>query len=102
MLRRRRFLRKRPGEHKFRFKDGAGALDDAIERRRHPTDHRVANPALDALDDLASRALVPAPIEAFGREPELDEQIPRIIWRLPFAPLLSPQAEQCRLVVAHN
>jgi hypothetical protein len=34
----------------------------------------MPNPALDVLDDLPGRALAPAPIEVFGREPKLDEQ----------------------------
>jgi hypothetical protein len=98
----RGFFRKRPWQHEFRFKDRAGALDDAVKRRSHPADHRVANPALDISDELPGRALVPLPIEALSREPELHKQVLRIIWRLRLAPLFSPEPEERRLIPAHN
>ena len=54
---------------------GARLLNHPVKRRCHPADHRVPNPALDIFDDLPRRALVPASIEGFDREPELDEQV---------------------------
>jgi hypothetical protein len=35
----------------------------------------MADAALDVFDDLTGRALVPAPIKGFDREPELDDQV---------------------------
>ena len=57
-------------------------LDDPVQRRSHPADYRVADPALDISDDLPGRALVPLPIEVLSREPQLDEQIARMVLRL--------------------
>src|SRR5262249_4448247 len=82
--------------------DALGRIIDAIERRRHPADHRVPNPALDVLDNLSSCALVRAPIEALGREPELHEQVTRIIRRLCLTPLLLPKPEEGGLVAPHD
>ena len=48
---------------------------DAVQRRSHPADHRVADPALDIFDGLPGCSLVPVPVEVFGREAELDDQI---------------------------
>src|SRR6266446_8907499 len=39
------------------------AVSQGLGGCRRPADHRVADPALDAFDDLASRAPVPAPIQ---------------------------------------
>jgi hypothetical protein len=37
----------------------------------------VANPALDVFDGLPGIALIPAPIERFGGDPELDKEVLR-------------------------
>ena len=76
VLLRRCLLRERPRQHEFRFEHCAGAFDHAVQRRRHPAEHRVAHPALDIFDHLPGRALVPLPVQGFGREPELDERLP--------------------------
>jgi hypothetical protein len=55
------------------FEQRAVAFDDAVQRCSHPSDYRMTNPGLDILDDMAGRALVPEPIEGFGREPKLHE-----------------------------
>ena len=80
MLFRRRLFRERPRQHEFGFEHRAIALDDAVQRRSHPADHRVADPALDIFDDLPGCALVPVPVEVLGREPELDDQIARQVF----------------------
>jgi hypothetical protein len=72
----------------------AGALHDPVQRGGHSPDHRMANPALNVLDDLSSRSLGPAPIEGLSRHPELDEQVLRIIRRLRLAALLAPEAKE--------
>ena len=57
---------------------------------------------MDIFDDLPRRALVPLPVQVFGREPELDEQIARQVFRFRLAALLPPEALQGGLVVAHD
>ena len=44
--------------------------------------------------DLPGIALVPLPIEVFGHEPELDDEVARQVFRLGLAPLLPPEAEE--------
>jgi hypothetical protein len=88
-----RLLRERPGQHEFSLEDRPGALDNAVERRRHPADHGMPNPALDVLDDLPGCSLEPAPIEGLCGYPKLDDQIPQIVLRLRLAPLLSPETK---------
>src|SRR5262245_37053806 len=97
-----RLLRERPGQHEFRLEDRPGGLDNAVERRRHPADRWMPNPALDVLDGLSSCLLEPAPIERLGGRPKLDEEVIRVIWRLRLAALLSPKAQQRVLIVAHD
>ena len=80
VLLRRRLFRERPRQHEFGLEYRASAFDNAVQRRRHPADHRMADPALDVLDDLPGRALVPVPVEVLGREPELDDQIARKVF----------------------
>src|SRR6516164_741072 len=75
VLLRRRLFRKRPGEHELGLEHRAGAFDGAVQRGCHPADHWMTDPALDIFDHLPGRAFEPAPIEAFGREPKLDEQV---------------------------
>ena len=58
----------------------------------------MADPALDIFDDLPGRALVPVPIEVFSREPELDDQIARQVFRLRLASLLPPETLQSGLI----
>ena len=42
------------------------------------------------------------PVEGLGHDPELDDEVAREVLRLDFAPLLPPEAEQGRFVVAHD
>jgi hypothetical protein len=44
--------------------------DHAVKRRPHPSEHRMPQPMLDALDGLPGVALVPEPVEVLGREPQ--------------------------------
>ena len=52
--------------------------------------------------DLARVALVPMPVERFGNDPELDEEIAREVFRFRFPALLPPEAQQGGLVIAHD
>src|SRR5262249_33103895 len=61
----------------------------------------MPHPGLDVLDDLPRRAFEPAPIDGLDRHPQLDDQVIGIIRRLSLAPLLPPEANERRLVVAH-
>ena len=48
---------------------------------------------MDIFDDLPRRAFVPLPVQMFGREPELDEEIAGQVLRLGLAPFFAPEAE---------
>jgi hypothetical protein len=58
--------------------------------------------ALDIRDAPPGVALVPGPVELFGRSPKLhDKVVGQVLWRgLPT--LLVPEANQGRFVVAHD
>jgi hypothetical protein len=58
--------------------------------------------ALDIFHNVPGRAFVPLAIEVLSREPELHEKVARMVFRLQFAPLFSPQADKYGLVVSHN
>ena len=62
----------------------------------------VPDPPLDVRDGLPGIALVPAPVEVLGDEPELDDQIAGQVLRLDLAALLPPQPDQGGFVVAHD
>ena len=62
----------------------------------------MANPALDLLDGLPRRFLVPAPIQGLRGHPELHEEIVRVIGRLRLTPLFLPEAYQGGLVRTHD
>ena len=59
----------------------------------------MADPALDIFNDLPGRALVPLPVQGFGREPELDDEIAGQVFRLGLAAFLAPEPQQGGLVV---
>ena len=69
------FLRERPGQHEFGLEYRPSAVHNAVQRGRHPADHRMPHPALDVLDDFSGRPFVPAPIEGLGRRAELDDEV---------------------------
>jgi hypothetical protein len=50
----------------------------------------MSQPMLDAFDRLA----VPMPVEGFGHQPELHDEIAGQVLRLGLAPFLAPQADQ--------
>ena len=62
----------------------------------------MSEPMLDALDGLPGIALVPGPVEGFGHEAELDNEVVRKVLRLDFAALFPPEAEQGGFVGAHD
>ena len=97
-----RFFRERPRQHELGLEHGSGALDDAVQCRRHPAEHRMPDPALDVFDCLAGIALVPVPIEGLGHEAELDDQVARQVLRLGLAAFLAPEAEEGGFVAAHD
>jgi hypothetical protein len=57
---------------------------------------------LHVFDDLTGIALVPAPIEVFGREAELDDQVAGQVLRLDLASLFPPEAQEGPFVVPHD
>ena len=102
MLLGRRLFRERPRQHEFGLEDRPAARDHAIKGRPHPAEHGMPEPMLDAFDGLPGIALVPMPVEGFGRQPELDDEVAGEVFRLDFAPLLAPQADQGGFIVAHD
>jgi hypothetical protein len=54
----------------------------------------VYDPALDVGDRLAGIALVPLPIEVFGRQAKLDDELARKVLRPDLAALFLPQSDQ--------
>ena len=57
---------------------------------------------LDISNNLAGRAFVPASVESFRCEPQLDNEVVRIVLRLDFATLFLPQLDECGFVLAHD
>src|SRR6516165_1198166 len=102
VLLRRRLFRERPWQHEFGFEHRAGAFDHAVQRRRHPAEHRLAHPALDICDHLPGRPLVPLSVQGFSREPQLDDEIAGQVLRLGLAPFFAPEPEQSGLIAAHD
>ena len=62
----------------------------------------MPEPVLNAFNGLPGVALVPIPVEGFGREPELDDEVAGQFLRLDFAPLFLPEAQQGAFVAAHD
>jgi hypothetical protein len=62
----------------------------------------MTDPALDIGEYLTRIGLIPAPVQLFGRNAELDNEIARKIRGLDLAPLLTSEADQGRLIIAHN
>ncbi len=62
----------------------------------------MLDPPLDGRDHLAGVALVPVPIERFGHDPELHDQVAREVLWFGFAALFAPEAEEGGFVVAHD
>jgi hypothetical protein len=73
----RRFLRERPWQHELGFEHRPAALDETVEGRCHPADHRMPDAVLDVLDDLTGIEFVPASIEVLRHSAELDDEIAR-------------------------
>jgi hypothetical protein len=57
---------------------------------------------LNAFNGLPSIALVPMPVEVLGHQPELDDDVAGQVLRFGLAPLLAPEAQESRSVVAHD
>ena len=98
----RAFLRERPRQHEFGLEDRITALHPSIERRPHPAQDRVADLALDVDDHLAGIGLIPAPVQVFGCQPKLDDEVARQVLRLDFAPFFAPEADQGGFVITHD
>jgi hypothetical protein len=62
----------------------------------------VLDPALNIDEDLPRISLIPAPVQVLGRNTKLDYEIARKILRVDFAPLLPPQPDEGRFIIAHN
>ncbi len=62
----------------------------------------MPNSALDILEDLPGIALEPVPIEIFGHNPELNDEVSGEVFGLDFPRLLFPQPQQCSFIVSQN
>ena len=57
---------------------------------------------LDVRDDLTGIRLVPAPVQLLSGQAELNEEVAgQVLW-FPLAAFFPPEAEERRLVVAHD
>ena len=63
------------GTHKFGFENRARAINNAVQGRCHPADHRVADPMLDVSDRLPGGSLVPLPGSAVRWRGRADGQV---------------------------
>ena len=62
----------------------------------------MPEPMLNAFDNLPGVALAPTPVEGFGYQAELDDEVAGEVLRLGFAPFLAPEAHQGAFIVAHD
>jgi hypothetical protein len=98
----RGFLRERPRQHEFGFKDRFGPFDAAIQGRRHPAQHRMPNVALHIRKDLPGIGLVPSPIQLLGCGSKLDDKVAGQVLGLYLAPLFLPEPQDGTLIRAHD
>src|SRR5437763_13922583 len=102
MLLGRALFGERPGQHELRLEYGSGFCDHAVESRTHPAENRMPNPALDVPQRLPRIALEPLPIEGFGGDPQLNDEIAGQVFWFDFAPLFPPEPDQRGLILAHD
>ena len=57
--------------------------------------------ALHVTQHLTSTGLIPAPVQVLSCKPELNNEITRQVFRLDFAPLLPPEADNRLFILAH-
>jgi hypothetical protein len=59
-------------------------------------------PPLDVLDRMPGVALVPGPVQVLGAAAELDDEVLAQVFWFGFTPLLTPEPDEARLIVAHD
>jgi hypothetical protein len=89
----RHLFREQPRQHEFGLEHRITALYTSIERRAHPAQHRVADLTLDVDDHLPGIGLIPAPVQVFGRQPELNHEVAGQVLGSDFAPLFAPKPD---------
>jgi hypothetical protein len=62
----------------------------------------MAELPLDIRDHVTAIGLIPAPVKAFGREAELDDEVAGKIFWFDFGTLFLPKAKQGGLVIAKD
>src|SRR5262249_32602055 len=92
----------RPWQHELGFEDSPARFHHPVEGGRHPLDHWVANPPLDVLKPESGIALVPMPVEVFGHDSELTDEIAGEVLGLYFAALFPPEADEGIFICAHD
>ena len=64
----RGFFRERPGQHELGLENRPNSFDAAVQRGRHPAQHRVPDLPLHIDENLAGIRFVPAPVQLLGRQ----------------------------------
>jgi hypothetical protein len=62
----------------------------------------MSKPVLKALDGLPGVALVPMPIEGFGHQTELNDEVAGEVLRLDLASFFLPEAKEGRFITSHD
>ncbi len=91
-----------PRQHELSLEDRPSGFDDAVEGRRHPTDHGVTDSTLNVSQGLARVSLEPLPIERLCHDPELNDKVRGQILELNFASFLPPKTYESNLIISHN
>ncbi len=95
-------FRERPRQHEFGLEHRPGLRHNPVEGRTHPADHGMADSALDIPECLSGIALEPVPIQWFGRDTELDDEVFGEVLGFDFAPLFTPEPQQDGFILAHK
>ena len=62
----------------------------------------MPNVALHIDEDLSAIRLIPAPVQVFGRNAKLDDEIARKVFGLDLPAFLAPEPKECGLIIAQN
>ena len=73
-----------------------------VKRSRRPLQRRLPDLFLDIGNDLTGIGRVPAPVQVFGRDAQLNDEIAREVLGLDLTALLLPEPEESALIIAHD
>ena len=89
----RRLFRELPRQHEFGLEYGAAALHPSIEGSPHPVQYRMPDMALNIGKDLPGIRFVPAPVQVFGHQAKLNDEIAGEVFWLDFPAFFPPQPQ---------